>query len=497
MSLNAFKVSTMVMVASLTGNVDIATAYQVLPLTCPKSITGQAISIVSGAREKVPYYGTPNIIVGLRYNGKSRGIRTGGGQLSNVVSIDLQCQEKNIHLKLSNNNVQLTGALSEEMGCNAFGILCQHLNMAQSHIQHITSLPLEIKEATRQWVLQVAKGPPVVEGDRKGIFALPISAGSNYMPPSPPPSLNDLQTIVTQTKLHRRTSNTDAKSQQPRTAPLIRLPTSGMVGQPSVSRSKTTPNSPYNPGVDSLSAIPPPTLAVRSVSTTQPSNTQYRVIEMTNQILQSCPAELDARMAGFLLVHTFGYDLYSDYESKVNTLLQIKFVCMPNLNINSARVSNAVYNYKSSLVEPLPLLQISEFLHRKELDVSYHNWNSRCVHISIPVLRKDDSSSRDSSPTPSPSLSERGLDSSHSYTTDVSVTSTIQGDNELDLSIDSEDDDVESTRSSSKHKDKIYAHRFTVYSKGTVRQSSPTTYEQAYAAYIKVMSLLEEFRPVS
>ena len=481
----------MVMVASLTGNVDIAAAYQVLPLTCPKSITGQAISIVSGAREKVPYYGTPNIIVGLRYSGQSRGIRTGGGQLSNVVSIDLQCQEKNIHLKLSNNNVQLTGALSEEMGCNAFEILCQHLNMAQSHIQHITSLPLEIKEATRQWVLQVAKGPPVVEGDRKGNFALPVSAGSSYVPPSPPPSLNDLQTIVTQTKLQRRTS--DVKSKQPRTAPLIRLPTSGMVGQPTVSRSKTTPNSPYNLGVDSLPALPLPTLAVRSVSTTQPSNTQYRVIEMTNQILQSCPAKLDVRMAGFLLVHTFGYDFHSDYESKVNTLLQIKFVCMPNLHINSARVSNAVYNYKSSLAEPLPLLQISEFLHRKELDVSYHNWNSRCVHISIPVLRKDDSSS--SSRGSSPSLSERDLESNHSYTTEVSVASTVHGDSELDLSVDSEDDEVESAQSSSKHKDKIYAHRFTIYSKGTVRQSSPTTYEQAYAAYMKVMSLLQEFRP--
>jgi hypothetical protein len=491
MSLNAFKVSTMVMVASLTGNVDIAAAYQVLPLTCPKSITGQPISIVSGAREKVPYYGTPNIIVGLRYSGQSRGIRMGGGQLSNVVSIDLQCQEKNIHLKLSNNNVQLTGALSEEMGSNAFEILCQHLNMAQSHIQHINSLPLEIKEATRQWVLQVSKGALVVEGDYKGTFTLP----ANAMPPSPPPSLNDLQTIVTQTKLHRRTLGTDAKSKQPRTAPLIRLPTSGKIGDPTVSRSKTTPNSPYNSGIDSLPSLPLPTLAVRSVSTTQPSNTQYRVMEMTNQLLQSCPSRLDARMAGVLLVHTFGYDLYSDYESKVNTLLQIKFVCVPNLHINSARVSNAVYNYKSSLMEPLPLLQISEFLHRKELDVSYHNWNSRCVYISIPVLRKDESPS--ASVESSPSLSERGLDSNHGYTTEVSVASTVHGDNDLDLSVDSEDDEVESTRSSSKHKDKIYAHRFTVYSKGTVRQSSPTTYEQAYEAYTKVMSLLQEFRPAS
>ena len=490
MSLNAFKVSTMVMVASLTGNVDIAAAYQVLPLTCPKSITGQTISIVSGAREKVPYYGTPNIIVGLRYNGQSRGIRTGGGQLSNVVSIDLQCQEKNIHLKLSNNNVQLTGALSEEMGCNAFEILCQHLNMAQSHIDHIASLSLEIKEATRQWVLLVSKGPTVAEPNGKGVFASTISAGSNHVPPSPPPSLNDLQTIV---KLHRRTTGADGKSKQPRTAPLIRLPTSGMVGQTSVSRSKTTPNSPYNTGSDTLPTLPLPTLTVRSVSTTQPLNTQYRVIEMTHQLLQSCPATVDVRMAGFLLVHTFGYDFHRDYDSKVNNLLQIKFVCMPNLHINSARVSNAVYNYKSSLVEPLPLLQISEFLHRKELDVSYHNWNSRCVYISIPVLRKDESS-----PTNqdfSPSLSERGLESNHSYTTEVSVLSSVHGDSELDLSVDSEDEEVESVRCSSKHKDKIYAHRFTIYSKGTVRQSSPTTYEQAYAAYTKVMSLLEEFRP--
>ena len=54
----AFKASNMVMVTPLLGNVDIAAVYHVLPLSCPRSVTGETIQIVSGAREKVPYYGS-------------------------------------------------------------------------------------------------------------------------------------------------------------------------------------------------------------------------------------------------------------------------------------------------------------------------------------------------------------------------------------------------------------------------------------------------------
>ena len=548
----AFKASNMVMVTPLLGSVDIAAVYHVLALSCPRSVTGETIQIVSGAREKVPYYGAPNTIVAIRHNGKSRGIRTGEGQLSNVVSIDLQCYDKNIHLKLSNGKIQLTGALSEEMGSGASQILCLHLNMAQDHIRHISELSPEIKDLTRSWVMNITKGSPIPRNEpvrhssgtnlHQSLVKTPAEPGAG--PPTyvqgiltQPPRLDDLQNLV---RLHRRASSISPDSTVVRALPRVKLPSFGISKSPSrpgtlsgESAALVTdkrPNSPYksNPHptevvrpLDSSVGTPPPNPLDSPIGGVVPDS-EYLVNEVTPDLFERCPSNLDQRLAKFLLVHTLGCRTYMEYISRVNILLQLKFVCTPNLQPGPSKVSNAVYNYTAPITAPLPLLEITNFLHLQDLDVSYHNWNGRCIHISIPILPSSSGSSQSqgastpqrvalsvnniesSQVSPSrhrgdPTLASRGPLSPRSQFGTLARSESGTSSSDFDLTEDEvsvcSDDELEDSETS-KDKIKIYAHRFNVYSKGTVRQSSPTTQDQAYAAYLKVMTVLSQFERV-
>src|SRR5437868_5497725 len=133
MSLPLLKASTLTMTTPLNGVVDIDTLFRLLPITYPKTLSGGPIQIPK-SRGKIPFFGLEGIIISARYAKKSRGARVGGGFMSNVISVDLQTGQKNIHLKVSGSKLQLTGALSEEMGDRAFSTMCWHVNSVQGHI---------------------------------------------------------------------------------------------------------------------------------------------------------------------------------------------------------------------------------------------------------------------------------------------------------------------------------------------------------------------------
>jgi hypothetical protein len=147
------KASTMTLCAGLNTSVNIELAYDLLSVIYPTNEDGSRFVHPKNTRDKIPYFGIPNSIVCIKYKGKIRGIRQNEGQMNNVVSIDLQNNEKNINLKLAKTNLQLTGAKSEEKGRDAFLVLCAHVNMTQSHLNYIRNLPEQVQVQTIQWVL--------------------------------------------------------------------------------------------------------------------------------------------------------------------------------------------------------------------------------------------------------------------------------------------------------------------------------------------------------
>jgi hypothetical protein len=144
--------STITMITPIEGEVDLNAAYEALCILYPKTSDGSRFVHPEKTRNKIPYFGVPNVIVCIKYKGKVRGIRQNAGQMNNVVSIDLQCCDKNINLKLSRTGIQLTGASSEEMGNEAFAILCAHLNMIQSNIKIKNELSEDVKKLTVDWI---------------------------------------------------------------------------------------------------------------------------------------------------------------------------------------------------------------------------------------------------------------------------------------------------------------------------------------------------------
>jgi hypothetical protein len=109
-------------------------------------------------RTKVPYFGQERVIVGISYDDERRGIRVGGGQLTNLVGIDLQYAGKNIYMKVSRNNIVSMGVLNEDMGMEASRIFLSHLQMVNDIWIYFSSLKQEVKDATQTFVLSMVRG---------------------------------------------------------------------------------------------------------------------------------------------------------------------------------------------------------------------------------------------------------------------------------------------------------------------------------------------------
>jgi len=149
---SGLEASTITMITSIRGEVDLNAAYESLCILYPKNPDGKRFIHPEKTRNKIPYFNVPNVIVCIKYKGKVRGIRQNTSQMNNVVSIDLQCCGKNINLKLSRTGIQLTGASSESMGLEAFEILCSHLNKIQSYIKIKNSIPEDERKAVVDWI---------------------------------------------------------------------------------------------------------------------------------------------------------------------------------------------------------------------------------------------------------------------------------------------------------------------------------------------------------
>lgn len=136
------------MTCQLSSQVNIARTFQCLPVSILREKdTGNPLIFFctddkdKRIRLKIPYFGKEGIIISCRTGDKSRGLRQGGKQLQNVVGIDLQIHGKNYNLKISTNNIQLTGAKEEKLGQETFEYICNYMNMIQEILDEVKDLP--------------------------------------------------------------------------------------------------------------------------------------------------------------------------------------------------------------------------------------------------------------------------------------------------------------------------------------------------------------------
>lgn len=335
--------STITMTSTLTSSINIKIIFELFSVIHPKNPDGSKFVHPKNTRNKIPYFGVENAIVCVKYKGKIRGIRQNEGQMNNVVSVDLQTGNKNINLKLAKTRVQLTGATSDNMGKNSFLVLCSHINMVQSHLNHIRELSDFVKQSTIEWVMK--------------------------------------NTIPTE-------------------ASLGKIPT-------------------FN----------------------------YDFIVEQATINNS----IDGRFAVFLWQFADEFDNYIDFTRKIKAIIDI---CYSNENviletdevsIVDCKISNSVYNY--NIGREVSLIELTKHLHKRGFSVSFHNWNSTHLKVSIPIIEDNQS---------------------------INTESTL-----------------ETTTSSS---NKIKAHRFSVHrGGGSIKQTSPSDSFQAAEARRVLLEAISEF----
>lgn len=352
---NNSQASTITMTSTLTANVNIQLAYELLPILHPRNPNGTRFIHPINTRNKIPYFGVENAVVCVKYKGRIRGIRQNTGQMNNVASIDLQTGNKNVNIKLARTQVQLTGANSEEMGENSFRVMCSHINMIQSHLNHIRSLDEEVRQNTINWV-----------------------AGK----------------------------------------------------------------------------------AFEILSDNPESDLEYRLhyLSMSTIEKESSIYNIDTTFASFLWNFAEDYDIATDYSEAFKNIVKICYdvnanICDNYVDITECNIQNSVYNY--NINQEVSLIGLAQHLSNKGFSVSFHNWNSTPLKVSIPIYNDSASETSDE---------------------------TTESDGIRTVSINSSG--------------KIKVHRFTVHRKLSVKQTSPTNSTQAAEARNSFLEGVADFLSV-
>lgn len=114
-------------------------------------------------REKVKYYGENGKIVSCTGRHCCRGVRTKAMQ--NMISIDFQFRDKNIHFKLSDRNINCVGG--KELDDTHILELIKVINTLQENLNYIYTLDKKVLEKAKEEILRKCSGnlPLFVDDD--------------------------------------------------------------------------------------------------------------------------------------------------------------------------------------------------------------------------------------------------------------------------------------------------------------------------------------------
>lgn len=135
-----FSPNNMVVNVTWDEKINLTKAFNLLPI--------QSLEIdLDKIKKKIPYYGIEDVIVSIRYKKQSRGIRPIPEKADNFVSIDLQINNKNVHIKLSENNVLVMGVVSVQRAIEATQCLLDTIYMTDQNIKYLkTCDEFEVKK---------------------------------------------------------------------------------------------------------------------------------------------------------------------------------------------------------------------------------------------------------------------------------------------------------------------------------------------------------------
>lgn len=152
------KVTTMTVVVILEGNVNIESAFPLLPIT--RLELGE---IKSTRMFKIPWPGKEHAgsIFSAKFAGITRGLikSSKGKSFRNSVGIEICTSKKNISSKLSKNKIHMCGSNSKELAIETAQHIINHLINIQNELDFILEHITERDEVIR-WLIKETKGDP-------------------------------------------------------------------------------------------------------------------------------------------------------------------------------------------------------------------------------------------------------------------------------------------------------------------------------------------------
>ena len=139
---NKFKPSTVTIRKTFNTNINIVNLSNYLPIYHIFDKDGNRVKLISGSRESIEYYGPENSVISICFKNVRRGMRTGA--MNNMISLDIQKNGKNIHLKISSSAITSVGTSSLKEGEDVFNTVIKHIEEIQKKINFIKSLDKEI-----------------------------------------------------------------------------------------------------------------------------------------------------------------------------------------------------------------------------------------------------------------------------------------------------------------------------------------------------------------
>ncbi|SNW62864.1 Hypothetical protein ORPV_960 [Orpheovirus IHUMI-LCC2] len=152
---NNMKISTMVFVAELEGDVNTYSSFAFLPITVIdiKPTTKKTKKI------KIPHCDKVGAILSMCMKGQVRGILKSldSKGFKNSVSIDISTSRKNLNIKLSKNSMHITGALSEDDAQEGCALLIKNILYTRDLVNKMRN-NLEEVETICNWFVENSRG---------------------------------------------------------------------------------------------------------------------------------------------------------------------------------------------------------------------------------------------------------------------------------------------------------------------------------------------------
>jgi hypothetical protein len=164
------KPTTMTLVVYMDGNINLLSAFDLLDVV---KVDLKVKNVSKKKKFKIPSCDTFGSIMSLRFYDATRGLIRSikRKNFRNSITTDISIEGKNLSIKLSADNIHITGAKNKEQGNECAQYIIEKINKIQDELDYINSNHQK-RDETVQWLLEntqkTTKGPDE-DGDNEPV----------------------------------------------------------------------------------------------------------------------------------------------------------------------------------------------------------------------------------------------------------------------------------------------------------------------------------------